>query len=60
MNSMRTKAPSVGFADISPVNGGVPVAFRADAGRIVPREAGEGDHAKHGGGGVAPTLVTVP
>ncbi len=49
---MNAKAPSVGFADISPVNGGEPTrrGYRATP-AVLPCEAGEGDHAKHGGGG---------
>jgi hypothetical protein len=34
----------------SPVNGGG-TAFIKGATRFLPCEAGEGDHAKHGGGG---------
>ncbi len=45
------RAPSVGFADISPANGGEPSPA---ARRVLPRETGEGDHAKHGGGGLSP------
>ena len=41
-----SRAPSVGFADSSPVNGGA-----SPAAVILPCEAGEGDRAKRGGGG---------
>jgi hypothetical protein len=43
------RAPSAGFADSFPVNGEVPSPA---AGRVLPRGTGEGDHAKHGGGGL--------
>ena len=51
-------APSVGFAATSPVNGG----GSSSPLLILPRKAGEGDHAKHGGGGLPrpPTIWTSP
>ena len=56
-------APSVGFADTSPVSRGRTAERLAHAdlrserlasrlGAILPCEAGEGDHAQRGGGGV--------
>jgi pyruvate/2-oxoglutarate dehydrogenase complex dihydrolipoamide acyltransferase (E2) component len=38
--------------EVAPV--GAVVAVIADGGTTLPREAGEGDHAQHGGGGLQP------
>jgi membrane peptidoglycan carboxypeptidase len=57
---MSEDAPSVGFAPgsspgqaSSPVNGGASGALSGEGTGSSPAKAGEGDHAKHGGGGAA-------